>query len=57
MAPTLRDKTKQKTQASADAATAAGFVQKPRKPPSRRQLYIHNRGLINLQSPPELQAM
>lgn len=57
MAPTLRKKTRKQTKASAKAAETAGFVRKPRKPLTRRQRYIRNKGLVSLKIPKEYQSM
>ncbi|KAI8940032.1 hypothetical protein NX059_003754 [Plenodomus lindquistii] len=55
MAPSLRQKTKDKTEASTKAAKDAGFVARTRKPPSRRQMYKRNKGLLDLKTSKDMQ--
>ncbi|KAF2847848.1 hypothetical protein T440DRAFT_455523 [Plenodomus tracheiphilus IPT5] len=57
MAPSLRQKTKEKTKASVKAAKDAGFVARIRKPPTRRQMYKHNKGLVSLRTSKDNSSM
>ncbi|KAH7076405.1 hypothetical protein BKA63DRAFT_602209 [Paraphoma chrysanthemicola] len=52
MAPALRKSTRTKTNASAKAAKAAGYV---RRPPTRRQRYKCNKGLVSMKIPKDLE--
>lgn len=53
----LRKSTQEKTVASAEAASKAGFVRKPRAPVTRRQRYARNKGLVSMKTPKKLQHM
>ncbi|KAF1840402.1 uncharacterized protein K460DRAFT_410992 [Cucurbitaria berberidis CBS 394.84] len=57
MAPTLRKKTQEKTEASAKAAQDAGFVPRPRKTLTRKQRYTRNKGLVSMKTPMALQSI
>lgn len=59
MAPTLRKSTQQKSDASTKAAKIAGDVRRARapRPLTRKQRYIHNKGLVRWKTPNALEGM
>jgi len=57
MAPSLRKSLRQKTKASAKTAEKVGYTRRPRAPPSRKQRYTRNKGLVSMKPPKALQNM